>query len=532
MAFYLVKTASKLYLVDTTGAATDLAMPEGINIIAGQRMRGAVLNRHVLAVNGVSRPIWVDPNAATAVPRAMQIPVPPHPPLLAAGAAGGLTGAFNAKVAFLVKDAHGDVLAHGPYSVISNDVTLAAQMASVTNIPVSAHPAVNARRLSRSTVGPGDTQFEWLDIDDNTTLAIADDVADEALSLLPVSDELGQPPADLELIVEWKRRLWGKAKNHPDAVFFSGDGEFYAWAAENEIPIPPLGNDLTGVNGFLARRDELGIGRLDRWWKIIGDDPDNFAKVILVEGTGIRASDSTVVAKDIGYWLADDGVYRWGPEGVKSVSKDKAHSWFTTDDYFNRAEFSRAVGWYDPRFDSYNLLLCAAGTTTLNRWVEYQIGNNRWFGPHLTSAFTPTFAALLADADARALPVLCGSDGFIRKLNQVTPSDDGTAIALDIRLRHNCKTPDIEKVFKHLSILTRAEAGGTLTITPALGGLAASDQAGISHNLTLGRQLLRRLSTIAQPTGRILTLKFTNAENNRAVHIYGYEIPFHETARR
>lgn len=532
MAFYLVKTATKLYLVDTAGTATELTMPQGITVISGQRMRGAVLNRHVLAVNGLSRPIWVDPNNAAAVPRAMQIPVPAHPPLLSAGAAGALTGAFNARVAFLVKDAQGDVLAHGPYSAISNDVTVAAQLIAVSNIPVSAHPAVNARRLSRSTVGPGDTQFEWLDIDDNTTVSISDDVSDEALSLLPVSDELGQPPADLELLTEWKRRLWGKSRNSPDAVFFSGDGEFYAWAAENEIPIPPFGNDTVGVNGFIRRRDELGIGRLDRWWKIIGDDPDNFARVVLVEGTGIVAPDSEVVIRDVGYWLADDGVYRWSQEGVSSVSAKKVHAWFATDDYFNRAEYSKAIGWYDQRFDSYNLLLCAAGTSTLNRWVQYQIGKDRWFGPHKTDAFTPTFAALLADASEQAMPVLCGSDGYIRKMNQSAASDDGTAIALDIRLRHNCKTPDIQKVFKHLSMLTRVEAGGTLTITPAVGGLSAADQAGISHNLTLGQQLLRRLSTVAQPVGRILTLKFTNAENNQAVHIYGYEIPFHETARR
>lgn len=532
MAFYIVKTASKLYLLDTSGTATELTLPDAIDIISGRRMRAAVLDRHVVVVNGVTRPLWVDPNNATPVARGMAIPTPAHPPLLSAGAAGALTGSFNAKVAYLVKDVYGDVIAHGPYSALSSDVTVSADKISVTNIPVAPHPSVNCRRLSRSTVGPGSVQFEWIDIDDNTTTGIEDDLPDEALSTLPIESELGMPPSDLELVIEWKRRLWAKSRNDVDNAYFSGDGAFFAWPASNTVAIPPFGNDTTGISGFIRRRDEMAIGRLDRIWKIIGDDPDNFARVILVEGTGIRAPDSVVVIRDIGYFLADDGVYAWGPDGVRCVSSAKVHGWFATDDYFNRANYENAVGWWDPRFGTYNLLLSAAGSTDLDRWVVYQIEKDRWFGPHKTDGFTPVFAALLQDANASAMPVLCGSNGFLYKMNQSTIADDGTAIDLDIELRHNGKTPDIEKVFGQLSMLTRVEAGGTLSITPSLGGLGAGAQAAISHDLTTGRQRLRHISTIAQAVGRILKLRFRNTEVNQAVHIYGYEIPFHESGRR
>jgi hypothetical protein len=532
MGFYLVKTASKVYLVDTAGADTELTLPSGVAVLSGRRQRAAVLDRHLVAVNGTSQPLWIDPNGATPVCRSLAIPVPPHAPSLSAGAAGALSGTYNVSVAFLIKNSDGDVIAHGPYSVLSSDVTVAAQKIAVSVVPVSPHPAVNCRRLARSTDGPGAVQFEWIDIDDNTTTTISDDLADEALGTLPIDDDLGVPPYDLELIVEWKRRLWGKSRSSPDAVRFSGDGAFYAWDDNNEITIPPFGNDLTGVNGFIRRRDELGIGRLDRWWKIIGDDIDTFARLVLIEGTGIVAPDSTVTIQDIGYWLAQDGVYRWGPDGVASISKGKVHGWFSKDDTFNRALFSQAVGWWDPRFNTYNLLLCAAGSTVLDRWVVYDIEKQRWFGPHKTGAFTPTFAALLADADVNFMPVLAGSDGYIYKMNQAPATDAGTAIELDIRLRHNCKTPDIEKVFQHLSMLTKIETGGTLTITPALGRVDAANQApAISHALTTGRERLRRVSTATQEVGRVLTLKFTNAENNQTVHIYGYELPFHEARR-
>lgn len=534
MAFFFVKTASKVYVVTTGGTATELTLPTGVAVIAGNIMRTAVLDRAVIGVNGVTRALWLDPDGATPVARVMAIPVPPRPCTVAVGAAGTLIGTFNMKVAFCVKNADGDMIAQGPYGPASADVTVASQRIAVSNIPCSTHAAVNCRRLARTTDGPGEVYYEWIDIDDNTTTAIEDDLSDEALSTLPIDSELGMPPADLELIVEWKRRLWGKSHAFPDSVFYSADGAFYAWSAENEIPIPPLGNDLTGINGFIRRRDELGIGRLDRWWKIIGDDPDNFARVVLIEGTGIEAADSTVTIKDIGYWLAKDGVYRWGPEGVKSISQDKTHSWFTTDDYFNRALFYKAVGWWDPRFDSYNLLLCAAGSTSLDRWVEYQIDKQRWFGPHKTDALTPTFGSLLSDANVNHMPTIGGSNGFLYKMNQSTASDDGTAIPLDIRLRHNCKTPDIDKVFLELSMLTRQESGGTLLITPALGSLSATSQTAISHGLILERRRLRRISskTQSQETGRILTLTFTNSEVAQPVHIYGFELPYHEAGRR
>jgi hypothetical protein len=534
MAFFFVKTASKVYVVTTAGVATELTLPTGVDVIAGQIMRGAVLDRAVIGVNGVTRPLWVDPDGATPVSRVMALPVPQTPCTLTVGAAGALIGTFNMRVSFLVKGVDGDVLAQSPFGPASNDVTVASQDIHVAGIPCSSHAAVNARRLARTTDGPGELYYEWLDVDDNTTTSIEDGLSDEALSTLPIDDELGMPPADLELIVEWKQRLWGKSHGQPDSLFYSGDSTFYAWSSENEIAIPPFGNDLTGINGFIRRRDELGVGRLDRWWKIIGDDPDNFARVVLIEGTGIEAPDSTVTIKDIGYWLAKDGVYRWGPDGVRCVSSDKVHAWFTTDDYFNRALFYKAIGWWDPRFDSYNLLLCAAGSTSLDRWVEFQIEKKRWFGPHKTDALTPTFAALLSDASVNHMPTICGSNGFLYKQNQATASDDATGIPLDMRLRHNCKTPDIDKVFLELSMLTRQESGGTLTITPALGGLNATSQTGISHGLTLERRRCRRISskTQAQETGRILTLTFTNSEVAQPVHIYGYELPYHEAGRR
>lgn len=117
-------------------------------------------------------------------------------------------------------------------------------------------------------------------------------------------------------------------------------------------------------------------------------------------------------------------------------------------------------------------------------------------------------------------------------MNQPTISDDGTAIDFDVRLRHTANTPDIEKVFLEASVHVRPEAGGTLLIIPALGTENAAAQASISHGLTLDRRRHRRISTATNPTGRMLTLRFQNAELDQKVQLRGYEIPFFEEGRR
>ena len=250
---------------------------------------------------------------------------------------------------------------------------------------------------------------------------------------------------------------------------------------------------------------------------------------MVTEGIGIWAADSCVVVHDVAYFLGNPyGIYTWGPGGVKNISDTKVKAWFETDTYFNRSEFDNAWGMYDPTTNSYILQLSNAGDTTLNRWIQYDIATGNFWGPHKTDAFTPTGATLMRDANDVAIPVWLASDGKLYKPQ--TTKTDGASTGIDFDVTTNflsANSPSIMKFWDQPDIITKDLASGTLTITPKLGKLDASAGAAISHDMTLGRERLRRLGS-----GEMCQLRFQNSTNAINTVIYGIELTFSELGRR
>lgn len=528
MPFSVAVAGGDLQIVYADGTVQTLTLPTGVTISDARPPYFAILGRNVILAGAPDRPIWIDPDATV---RPVQVPTPSRAPTLAASAgAGTLSGTFRVKVSYVVKDHLGvDLMESNLSQASAASPTLTNKKLAMSNIPLSASSYVNARRFYRTATGPGEEYFEWFDIDDNTTTSFEDDTADAALSLFPAPDDHGQAPNRLTRIVEWKNRIWGVNAADLDGVVFSADGKLYAWPSTNQLPAGPAGGDRFGVVGLIPRRDELAIGRRDRVWKVIGNDETDFRMVILVEGKGILAPGSIVVARDVGRWLADDGVYEWDAAGVRCISDDDAKAWFTTDTYFNRALFPQAFARYNPLRHSYELFLAPVGGSTFTRWVSYDIDRKKWLGPHLTSAFTPTSAGVVYDASELKVPCVAGSDG---KLYLVTPGTyhDGTSTAIDFDVtvaHHTGNAPDIEHFWGLLSILTKKLAGGTLDVICTTGDLSASPSATISHDMTTGRQKLRRAGV-----GRLLKVRLRNNEVDRETEVYGYELPFHELGRR
>ncbi len=526
MPFSVVTAGSSLQLVHTDGAIATVTLPANSYVVSGLRPRFSILERNVIVVNALSRALWLDPDGF-AYPLA--IPTPNKAPTVAAGAAGALTGTFRVKVAYAIKNSLGAIIAEGGRSVASLTVTVAAQLIALTNIPKSADPSINCRRLYRTATGPGTEYFEWFDIDDNTTTSYSDDAADADLSLFSAQTDLGAAPARLELCAEWKGRLWGKSTSEPDTLRYSADGKLYAWPATNSLKVLPVGKDRLGITAIIPRRDELGIARRDIIWKVIGSANNDFRMVKLVEGKGAIAPDSVIVSRDVARWLAEDGVYEWDGEGVRCISDMQVHPWFSTDTYFNRALFPSAFARYDPLKHSYDLFLAPAGGTDFTRWVSFDISRKCWLGPHKTDAFTPTGAGVIFDANEVLVPVVCGGDSYVYS---VTPGTyrDGAATAVDFDVTgkfHSGNAPDITHYWGQMAILTKVETGGTLSIVPKVGRLNAVAGATVSHDLTTGRERLRRLGV-----GPLCQIRFQNAEANRSCEIFGYEMPMHEIGRR
>lgn len=526
MAYYIVQGGTTLKSMTTAGALTSLTLPTGITLDSTKRLRGAVLNGVAVLVNSPNENLTVD---RFGVVRLLCPAAPATPPVLSAVSGGTLTGTFTAWVTHIVKDAFGNLLAESDFSPTSSSQAVTTQYLGAT-VPVSPQTITGlGRRMYRSTTGPGTVKFPWMDLDDNTQTSIQDDVSDTGLQTVAAPTDLGQPPR-FELITKWKDRLWGKSPDAIDTLYQSANGKMYAFPASRTIPIPAANDDTKGITGFLARRDALGVGKATSLHKITGTNENNFTRVTESEGVGVWAADSCVVAHDIGYFLGNPfGIYTWGPGGVTNVSNAKVKAWFETDTYFNRAVFDQAVGMYDPKAHAYVVFLCSAGSTTLDRWIQYDIATGTWWGPHKTDAITiAAGGTMLRDANDVAIACVFGSDGKIYK--PTTTKTDSTATAIDFDVTTNWlsgNTPTVMKTFLEPEIATVVQAGGTLTVTPKVGLTSASAGTAISHDMTKGHERLPRLGD-----GELCQLRFRENTAGQAVSVLGIEIPFFEVGRR
>lgn len=523
MAFTLLQAGSTLQLMDSSGTLTTLTLPTGVTLDSARRARMTVFQRYVIVVNSPTQPITVDPEGAVRV----LCPQAPRTTLTLSGpTAGNLSGTFLSRQSFRILDGDGNVIAESPLGPPTTAVTIAAKYLRVAAMDLSQED-ITQSRLYRTTTN-GATYLPWVDVDGNTQVTIEDDTPDALLTTL-AEPILGQPPNDLTLIAQYKERAWGVSATDVDTLRFTDVKRMFAWPATYGVVVGRPGSDSRGVTGLIARKEALAAGRQDSIFQIVGESPTGFRAVKIKDGIGIESGDTVVIHRDVAYWLGKDGVYRWDDAGVTCISDGKVRSWFTTDTYFNRSRFQYAVATIDPVTHKYQLLLSAAGSSDLDRWVEFDITDQTWWGPHKTSDFTPAWMGQILDSNDLLIPVVASTAGFIYK-NQATRTDGtSTAIDLDVDTKfHDFKTPTVEKTMGQLTLVSKIQAAGSLTITPYLGGLDAPTGAPITASLTAGTETLRRLGGPAQ----FAKLNFRHNTAGQDVELYGYELPWFELSGR
>jgi len=233
------------------------------------------------------------------------------------------------------------------------------------------------------------------------------------------------------------------------------------------------------------------------------------------------------VFRNAAYFLWKDGVYRWDSEGVVCLSDGKGRdgkggvrSWFASDNYFNRDMYPFAFAEIDPNRPCFRLFLCSAGSTTIDRWVEYDINGGTWWGPHKTGLFTPSCAFTRTDAASHSVAVVGGGTAVYG--DSVTRTD-GAATAIDasaISNRHHFGDPDREKFFGQPSVMFKAQSSGTLLVKARVG---AVNQTTVTLSqgvdLTRTRQRLERLGH-----GLHAQIELANAEVGVDAEVYAYTI--------
>lgn len=534
----LAQGGTSLYKVDlTTGVATTLTLPTGVTLSSTRKAKFAVLNHWIVMVNSPSKNLAIDAegNVRVLVPSA-----PTFGPTLATGGGSGLTGDYSARTSFIVTNSDGELLMESPLSPVSATLTTANQDISYSDVSVSLD-AVTARRIYRSTAD-GSTYFHLMDVDGNSATGFINGLSDASLSLLAViPTSLASPPGTIpgvrfKNIIEWKSRLWAipDAQELNDTVYVSETNKVYTFP--NTLVAHPTGLDVQGLVGFAPRRNQLGLLKRTGLWVIAGSASGtgvSLSNVNISQITSGKAGcispESIVAVNDRVYWLGTDGVFEWTDEGVQSISDTTVAPWFKGDTYFNRSRFGVAFGKYNELRNQYELHLASAGSSVEDRWVAFNLTSRRWFGPHKTDQLTPTLSLGIKDGNDLPLCLVGGSDGVVYTANSALMRD-GSAHAIDFDCYgpfHHGDDPDIEHYWGELSILSKVEAAGTLTVTPTVGRLDAVAQDPIFVDLTKGRQRLRRLGK-----GAMARLRLQHNTINQSVTPYGLELYWHELGRR
>lgn len=518
----VIQTGASLQLLDEAGGLTALTLPAGVTLAANVPPRWQVYNKNVILVNTPSQPLTIDSTGAVR----LLTPKPPRLAPIIAGVAGGtLTGSYRVKETFVTLDAFGNILSESDYSVASTKVAIAAKFLGVSNADVSPD-AITLRRFYR-TLDNGAVYFQWVDLDGNVITTIQDDLSDAGLSIF-AAPVLGTPPR-LVTIAEFRGRLFGSGDADIDTLRYTETGVQYAWALKNQMQIPGLGSDQFGITGLIARREALGVGRRNLLAQITGTGVErngdtDFDVVVVSRELGIESQETAKVFRDTAYFLWKDGVYSWGSDGITCISNGTAdgrgmvRSWFTTDDFFNRDKFSIAFAHIDPNTSTYRLFLASADSDVVDSWVEYDIEDKTWVGPHVTGLFTPTSAFLRTTATDRPVPVIGGPSSVFEEQELRT---DGLTTAIDMDVvgkRHDMDVPDVDKYFGELSILN-APLSGVTKVKTKTGELDATRT--ITQNFDMGKPRTR-LGRLGR--GKHAQVELVNANAGEDVQIYGYEV--------
>lgn len=517
MAFTLLQVGGMLKSINPTGGLSSaLSLPTGVALATNRTPRFAKFKHYIVVVNTPTRPLSVDDEGTV---RLLTPAAPSTAVALTGPNAGSLSGTYLAKQTYILLDDLGNTVAESDYGPAMTTAVTIASKKLIATFPLS-NDTVDGTRLRRTATN-GSEYFQWVDVPGNTATTEENDIADAALGLI-ADPALGTAP-DLTLIAEWAGRLWGVDRDDVDDLRWTEAGTMYAWSALNTLPIPHVGADAAGITALVPRRHALGVARRDMFLQVTGSNRLNFAPTVVNGGEqcGVVSQESVVVFNDVAYFLWRDGVYRWDSNGITSITNGRVRTWFTSDLYFNRSMFWRAFAQLDPQKLKYRLFLASRGSAVCDRWVEFDLITGAWYGPHKTDAFTPTCALLVHGTNQQPHFMLGSIEGYLSQ--EQTPKNDWGTSPIVIRVEnngHDQGEPDYEKYFGELSIAGKAQASGTLTITPYVGELDNPTKGEpFAYDMTQGRQLLGRLGD-----GKQASLVFEHDTINEEVELYGYEI--------
>jgi hypothetical protein len=111
-------------------------------------------------------------------------------------------------------------------------------------------------------------------------------------------------------------------------------------------------------------------------------------------------------------------------------------------------------------------------------------------------------------------------EGFLSQDQEERNDWSIAGIALDVQTNEFDKEPDLDKYYGELSVMGKAQAAGTLTVTPSVGESGSEvAQTPFDMPLTASRSRLGRIGV-----GKSMKLEFENDVINQDVALFGFEV--------
>lgn len=526
----LVQSGEEFFIVAEDGGSTELTLPSTVTVTDARKPRFEVNKVHAIAVNSVDKAIIVDDAGIVLF---FSPAAPTAAPTLAVGTAGALTGTYGVKYTFAIRDLDENIVAESGFSA-SASVALTSDKLAVSNLQLLAGLTAAdyesryeiVRRIYRTAAG-GSTYFLWYTVEDNSTTSFEDDATDAAIAAI-AADSLGSAPF-LSHIATHHDRMYGvDDTTDRDQLIYSEAGLRWAWPTDNFFQMPQVkGDSQSGITALMPRRDALGIAKSNMLIQLTGDSDADFRITVLSTTIGCLVQETAAIYDDKWYFLGNDGVYRWGEDGLVCISDDRVRSWFTSDIYFNREQFTSAFGAIDVIDKSYKLFMTEPGSASFTLWAEYDIATGTWWGPHETAAYALSSAFPLG-AHSPTLGV--GTTGGYITVGTDDRSDDGdTAIEIEaITTPIKASDPPSTTYFGTLALEIEPQPGGTLAVYPTVGELSESEDTVFSHDLADATTGLGRLGY-----GRFLKLRFYHNTVGQLIQLLGFEVdPVNTVGRR
>jgi hypothetical protein len=214
---------------------------------------------------------------------------------------------------------------------------------------------------------------------------------------------------------------------------------------------------------------------------LVGDTPEDFIIYDVAKTVGCVAPLSIATAevgldlgngltRNVAIWLSHSGPMMF--DGAILTPIPGIRSYFDPNNaqYIDFELISKAVGWVDPNYKEYNLLIPSGSTELNNVWLVYDLLRRKWFTKKTGQAAFPQTGFEIGEPHTGQRWVYSGIDtGYMIQLENGTYWDDGSAMGITQTVRTGDFFPSQniwdETTIRKFKIFIRRLSGSSVTNT-------------------------------------------------------------------